>query len=128
LFNQTTELGGYFTDSFAAHPAIMRLSIGGSLVNTAQPRDAQQLSNPAHFRQAHLSHTELVLKVDMIAKERPVSGTKQQRWMNLCEQARNEQDPRVLSEVFTKIDRMLQSKQDRLNGPHLSAGGSTTTR
>jgi 7,8-dihydro-6-hydroxymethylpterin-pyrophosphokinase len=56
----------------------------------------------------------------MIAKEHPMSGTKQERWMNLCEQARNERDPQMLLELFTKIDRMLQSKQDRLNGPTLS--------
>jgi 7,8-dihydro-6-hydroxymethylpterin-pyrophosphokinase len=56
----------------------------------------------------------------MIAKKHRMSGTKQERWMNLCEQARNERDPQMLLEVFTKIDRMLQSKQDRLNGPTLS--------
>jgi len=38
--------------------------------------------------------------------------------MNLCKQAKNEQDPQLLSELFTKIDRMLQNKQDRLNGPN----------
>jgi 7,8-dihydro-6-hydroxymethylpterin-pyrophosphokinase len=64
----------------------------------------------------------------MITKERPMSGTKQERWMNFCEQGGNEQDPRILLEVFTKIDRILQSKQDRLNGPQLSDGGLTIAR
>jgi 7,8-dihydro-6-hydroxymethylpterin-pyrophosphokinase len=54
----------------------------------------------------------------MSAKGRPINGTKQERWMNLCKQAKNEQDPQLLSELFTKIDRMLQNKQDRLNGPN----------
>jgi hypothetical protein len=54
----------------------------------------------------------------MTAKERPSNGTKQQRWMNLCEQAKHEQDPQTLSELFTKIDGMLQNKQDCLSGPN----------
>jgi hypothetical protein len=52
----------------------------------------------------------------MIAKARPINGTLQGRWMNLCGQAQEERDPQKLAEVLAKMDRMLQGKQDRLNG------------
>jgi len=51
------------------------------------------------------------------AKECSMNGTNQERWLNLCEQAKREQDPQKLSGLFAKIDGMLQEKQDRLNGP-----------
>ena len=38
------------------------------------------------------------------------NGTNQERWMKLCEQAKTEQDPQKLTEVFARIDRMLANK------------------
>jgi hypothetical protein len=35
---------------------------------------------------------------------------KQQRWMNLCEQAENKNDPQKLADAVAKIDRTLVSK------------------
>jgi hypothetical protein len=52
----------------------------------------------------------------MSAKESPMNGTNQERWVNLCEQAHKEQDPQKLTEVFAKIDLMLASKADQLKG------------
>lgn len=52
------------------------------------------------------------------AKEGPMNGTNQEQWLNLCEQAKREQDPQKLSGLFAKIDGMLQQKQDRLKGPN----------
>jgi len=52
----------------------------------------------------------------MTAKEGPVKGTNQERWMNVCEQAHKEQDPQKLAELFAKIDGMLASKAARLKG------------
>jgi hypothetical protein len=36
--------------------------------------------------------------------------------MNLYGQAQEARDPQKLTEVLAKVDRMLQEKQDRLNG------------
>jgi hypothetical protein len=52
----------------------------------------------------------------MIAKTRPRSGTFQKRWVNLWGQALEKRDPQKLTEMLAKIDRMLQERQDRLNG------------
>ena len=52
----------------------------------------------------------------MTAKEGPMNGTNQERWVKLCEQAKREHDPQKLSVLFAKIDGMLQERQDRLNG------------
>jgi hypothetical protein len=52
----------------------------------------------------------------MTAKERPMNGTNQERWVKLCEQAKREHDPQKLSVLFAKIDGMLQERQDRRNG------------
>jgi hypothetical protein len=52
----------------------------------------------------------------MIAKARPINGTLQERWVNLWGQALEERDPQKLTEMLAKIDRMLQERQDRLNG------------
>ena len=52
----------------------------------------------------------------MTAREGPMNGTNQERWVKLCEQAKREQDPQKLSILFAKIDGMLQEKQDNLNG------------
>jgi hypothetical protein len=47
-----------------------------------------------------------------------MNDTDQERWLNLHEQAKREQDPQKLSGLFSKIDGMLQEKQDRLSGPN----------
>ena len=52
----------------------------------------------------------------MIAKTRSISGTFQKQWVNLWGQALEERDPQKLTEMLAKIDRMLQERQDRLNG------------
>jgi hypothetical protein len=45
-----------------------------------------------------------------------VRGEKKEKWMALCEQAANEQDPEKLMALVAEIDRLLAEKQDRLNG------------
>jgi hypothetical protein len=52
----------------------------------------------------------------MIAKARPINGTLHKRWVNLWGQALEEGDPQKLTDMLAKIDRMLQERQDRLNG------------
>jgi|HubBroStandDraft_4_1064222.scaffolds.fasta_scaffold99698_2 hypothetical protein len=68
----------------------------------------------------------------MIAKEGPATGTHQEQWMILCEQAQEAQDPQKLTEVLATMDRMLQEKQDRRTGGRVSqpgyTGGTTAIR
>jgi hypothetical protein len=44
-----------------------------------------------------------------------MNGEKKKRWMQLCEQAASEQDPKKLSELVREIDRVLGEKQNRLD-------------
>jgi hypothetical protein len=45
------------------------------------------------------------------------SGMKdKERWMQLCELASKEQDPRKLSELVEEINRLLEEKQNRIRG------------
>jgi hypothetical protein len=44
-----------------------------------------------------------------------MKGDKKERWMELCEQAANEQDSAKLHELILEIDRLLKEKQDRLD-------------
>jgi hypothetical protein len=37
-----------------------------------------------------------------------------ERWMKLCEQAANEQDPGKLMELVAEINRLLEEKEQRL--------------
>lgn len=39
-----------------------------------------------------------------------------ERWMQLCEQAANEQDPDKLMELIAEINRLLEAKEQRLRG------------
>jgi hypothetical protein len=39
-----------------------------------------------------------------------------ERWMQLCEQAANEQDPDRLMELIVEINRLLEAKERRLKG------------
>jgi hypothetical protein len=41
-------------------------------------------------------------------------GKAKERWMELCEQAANEQDPHKLMELVTEINRLLVEKEKRL--------------
>jgi hypothetical protein len=41
-------------------------------------------------------------------------GEKKEKWMALCEQAANEQDPEKLMALVAEIDRLLAEKQQRL--------------
>jgi hypothetical protein len=43
-----------------------------------------------------------------------MKGEKKERWMELCEQAANEQDGAKLHELVMEIDRLLAEKEDRL--------------
>jgi len=44
-------------------------------------------------------------------------GDKRERWMELCAQAAEEQDPKKLMRLIAEIDRMLSEKQERLTLP-----------
>jgi len=41
---------------------------------------------------------------------------RKERWMQLCEQAANEQDPDKLMELIAEINRLLEQKERRLRG------------
>ena len=43
-----------------------------------------------------------------------MKGEEKERWMELCEQAANEQDGKKLMELIAEIDRLLEAKQRRL--------------
>ena len=43
-----------------------------------------------------------------------MKGEEKERWMELCEQAANEQDGDKLMELVAEIDRLLEAKQRRL--------------
>ena len=43
-----------------------------------------------------------------------MKGEKRERWMQLCEQAANEQDPEKLMVLIREIDILLQEKESRL--------------
>ncbi len=43
-----------------------------------------------------------------------MKGEKKERWMELCEQAANEQDSEKLIELAREIDRLLEEKKQRL--------------
>ena len=43
-----------------------------------------------------------------------LKGEKRERWMQLCEQAANEQDPEKLMVLIREIDILLQEKESRL--------------
>lgn len=43
-------------------------------------------------------------------------GKKKEEWLELCEQAANEQDPKKLMALIAELDRLLAAKERRLNG------------
>jgi hypothetical protein len=43
-----------------------------------------------------------------------MKGKTKERWMELCEQAANEQDSEKLIELAKEIDRLLEEKKQRL--------------
>jgi hypothetical protein len=43
-----------------------------------------------------------------------VKGETKERWMLLCEQAANEQDPQKLIELVREINDLLEAKEKRL--------------
>jgi len=45
-----------------------------------------------------------------------MEGKNKERWMELCEQASKEQDPRRLSELVRQISQILEGKEQRLKG------------
>jgi len=45
-----------------------------------------------------------------------MQGETKERWMELCEQAANEQDSKKLMVLVAEITRLLEAKQARLGG------------
>jgi hypothetical protein len=43
-----------------------------------------------------------------------MKGEKKERWMELCEQAADEQDGEKFSALIREIDRILQEKEDSI--------------
>jgi hypothetical protein len=43
-----------------------------------------------------------------------MKGETGERWRKLCEQAAEEQDPKKLMELIEEINRLLESKEERL--------------
>lgn len=50
----------------------------------------------------------------------PMTGEKNERWMELCEKAATEYDGEKLHELILEIDRLLEEKQQRLRNPDQS--------
>jgi hypothetical protein len=48
--------------------------------------------------------------------EESMTGEKRERWMELCEQAANEQDRDRLLALTKEIDQLLREKESRLHG------------
>jgi hypothetical protein len=46
----------------------------------------------------------------------PVRKKDKERWIELCELASKEQDPRKLSELVEEINRQLEEKENRTRG------------
>jgi hypothetical protein len=49
---------------------------------------------------------------------------KKEEWLQLCEQAANEQDPAKLMKLIAEIDRLLAEKEQRLNAARSAQGNS----
>jgi hypothetical protein len=47
--------------------------------------------------------------------EATMQGETKERWMQLAEQAANEQDPKKLMVLVAEINRLLEAKQARIN-------------
>jgi hypothetical protein len=43
-----------------------------------------------------------------------MEGPQKERWLELCQRAAVEQDPKKLMELIRQIDTLLQEKRDRL--------------
>ncbi len=50
------------------------------------------------------------------------------KWMELCEQASREQDPKKMIALTAEIIRLLNEKEDRLFHPVAKAEGNTMTQ
>ena len=51
-----------------------------------------------------------------------MQGETGERWRKLCEQAAIEQDPQKLLQLAEEINRLLQTKEERLQEGHASKG------
>jgi len=55
-----------------------------------------------------------------------MQGKTGERWRELCELARVEQDPERLMALINEINRLLEEKQARLSGRHESSRTNTS--
>ena len=53
-----------------------------------------------------------------------MNSDSKERWMQLCEQAAVEQDPRKLLELVAEINRVLEKREDRLKDGNLSTSSA----
>jgi hypothetical protein len=53
-----------------------------------------------------------------------VNSDSKERWMQLCEQAAIEQDPKKLLELVAEINRVLEKREDRLKDGNLSTSSA----
>jgi hypothetical protein len=51
-----------------------------------------------------------------------LGDTKKEEWLELCQQAVNEQDPQKLMALIAKIARHLQAKEQHLKGQSPATG------
>jgi hypothetical protein len=51
-----------------------------------------------------------------------------EKWMELCEQASREQDPKKMIALTAEIVRLLNEKEDRLFHPVAKAEGNSVTQ
>jgi hypothetical protein len=86
----------------------------------------RQIARPGPDAAERCLPTDLLLR-RMIQQFSPAEGglmrgEKKERWMALCEQAANEQDPEKLMALVAEIDRLLAEKQQRLEKQAPSQG------
>ena len=53
-----------------------------------------------------------------------MNSDSKERWMQLCEQAAVEQDPKKLLELVAEINRVLEKREDRLKDGNLSTSSA----
>jgi hypothetical protein len=51
-----------------------------------------------------------------------MDGQTKERWLELCERAAVEQDAEKLVAIIHEIERLLEEKESRLRGTHVTGG------
>jgi hypothetical protein len=86
----------------------------------AKPNKACATSSGGLLEVVHVVRIKTAAKIDAVARKsrrkwaNPMKGKEKERWMELCEQAANEQDSAKLLKLITEINRLLDEKSQRI--------------